>query len=110
MRYAGNKEVVETIEQEIRGNSRYFEQKKPKKKEQHQHNVSVVRVKTLDVITIDSLFPVTFLYDGRNGNALVDIRDRDIGWLCKISPQILKLLAQLEPQFSHNHLHNRKNK
>ena len=99
MRYTGSKAVVENIEQELKTYAKCFERKKINREEQLYN--SVVNTRVLEVMTVESLFPVKFLYNGRDNNALVDIRDQDMGWLCKISPNIIKLIAQLEPQFIH---------
>lgn len=100
MRYTGNRQVVEDIENEIKSKAKWFERPKADRVDQFQLNV--LRAKTLDIMTIRELFPITFLYDGRDSSALIDIRDRDLGWLCKLSPKILKLLAQLDPYLNHS--------
>lgn len=111
MRYEGKSEIIQAIEQQIRENAMCAEHKRPKYDELFGVK-SIVESKVLDVLIPKEayLFPVRFFYDGRDNTGVIDIRDKDVWWLCKIAPEVLKLVALLQPQKEEKQelLHNHK--
>lgn len=104
MRYEGKTETVKSIEEQIRKNAMCFQRKMPK-----YDNLfgieSAVETVVFDVLIPKEayLFPIRLLYDNRESTlmekrAVLDVRDKDVWWLCKIAPGVLKLMGQLEPQ------------
>jgi hypothetical protein len=100
MRYEGKKETLTEIETEIRNNSMSFE-RKPKTYDNLFGVESVVKTIVLDVLIPNEayLFPVRFLYDNRpNSLSVIDVRDKDMWWLLRVAPAIIKLMGDMAPQ------------
>jgi hypothetical protein len=54
--------------------------------------------KKFDVLIPDTMytFAVRLLYDERSDKGGIRVKDKDIWWLCKVCPRMLKLLAELD--------------
>jgi hypothetical protein len=101
MRYIGETGIVQSIEQQIRKYAICFNCKTP-----NYDNLfgikSVVDVRVIEILTPKKRFFVRLFYDGRENTppekeAIMDVNDRDMWWLCKVAPDIIKLIALLKP-------------
>lgn len=99
MRYEGAFEVIARIEHQIKNNAMAFERKGPKDDELFGVK-SIVTTRVFDVLIPKEafIFPVRLFYDGRNATGCIDVRDKDVSWLCRVCPEMLKLIALLEPR------------
>jgi hypothetical protein len=100
LRYEGDKSILQEIEAEIRNKTMCYEYKAPTRDRLFGVE-SAVNTIILEVMDINYIFPVRIFYDNRpNSHSIIDIRDNDVWKLCKIAPNILKLLAKLDPQIN----------
>ena len=109
MRYEGKKEVIQDIEKIVRGKALCFEYK-PKTRDNLFGIPPSVQTVILDVVHFNFTFTIRLFYDNRaNSPSNIDVLDVDVWRLCKISPEIIKLLAQLEESVNEKQelLHNR---
>ena len=103
MRLQGSREEIEAIEKEIKV-SAYCFQHKQRNYDNFFGIPSIVNTKVLDVLPRKEahLFSVRFFYDNRDGEATIDVSDRNIDWLKKLSPDIAKMVDMLVPERNNN--------
>ncbi len=109
MRYEGSKEVIQEIEKILRNKALCFEYK-AKTRDNLFGIPPAVQTVILDVVHLNFTFTVRIFYDNRaNSPSNIDVLDVDVWRLCKIDPEVLKLIAQLTQSVNEKQelLHNR---
>ena len=100
MQLEGEQKIIKELEQTFRQKAMCFEVNK-KSYDKLFGFESTLQTIVLDVFipNQDYIFPAKFVYDNRTGGkSVVEIRDRDMWWPMKVAPEIIKLLAQLQPR------------
>ena len=98
MRYEGPLTTVQSIERLVRAKSPCLVTKE--KLTEPMFNVeTAVKYRQLSVLVPNNLymFSIWVVLDERDGTGRIEVKDRDVWRLCKIAPEILKLIANLEP-------------
>ncbi len=97
-RYIGDRKVVEQIETILKNNAICFKRVRTGNLDNLFGVKSIVETVVYDVMLRKQayVFPIRFFYDNRDGSATIDMKDHDLSWLLRISPEIVKLLGELK--------------
>jgi len=99
MRYIGKLETIKQIEQEIKDCTMSITTKDGSNNEDNWWGVEKTNYsKKIDVLIPNQMytFGVRLLFDERDNIGKLQIKDRDIGWLIKVCPKMVKLLAEMK--------------
>ncbi len=99
MRYEGLTQDVDAIEKQV-NNGRYSAVREKTKYPSLFGIKSAVETHNYKVTppNVRYSFMIRFNRDSRNGHSTIDVKDKDVGWLWKLNPDILKSLSKLEAQ------------
>jgi len=104
LRYKGTLGDVKEIEEELNKHTMALLKKdKDGKKNWFDTDKSLV-IKKFDVLIPNNLFsansymfPLSLIYNERDGEGSIRVKDKDIWWLLRTSHRILQIVAQMKP-------------
>lgn len=100
MRFKGGQEDMKVVEQELKRTSICSRRNKRDGYDKLFGITSIVETDVYDVLSINKLhvFSVRIFWDNRDGEATLDIADKNIVWLKELSPNMSKYIDNLIPE------------
>ena len=104
MRYKGTLDNIKEIEKELKKHTMALLKKDKEEKKNWFNTHKTLYTKRFDVLipnnlfgTNDYIFSLSLIFNERDGEGSVRVKDKDIWWLLRTSHRILQIVAQMKP-------------
>ena len=104
MRYKGTIEQIGEIEKELNKHTMVLLKKDKTDKKNWFDTDKTLFTKKFDVLipnnlfsTNDYIFQLSLIYNKRDGEGSIRVKDKDIWWLLRTSHRILQIVAEMKP-------------